>query len=168
VLRVKLRLDGRKSHRLGMRDRLTCTAVVEKIAEHRTYTQFAAVRGTRMGLRPRRFPNGLGLLARTVEKLLGAEAPPRARVNPDTSHRNCNGLPAIFSWLGTHALDIGGADAAVLTWPAGTRKKIPEDFREILRARELTTHAVPHWRACSTRPTTSLKKDGRGGSGMPF
>src|SRR6266481_2969392 len=76
VLRVKLRLDGEKvigsECVIGYLHR-----GLEKIADHRTYTQFAPY-VDRMDY-VAAVSNGLGY-CETVEKLLGAEAPPRARV----------------------------------------------------------------------------------------
>src|SRR6202158_3364981 len=76
VLRLKLRLDGEKvigsECVIGYLHR-----GVEKIAEHRSYQQFAPY-VDRMDY-VAAVSNGLGY-CEAVEKLLGAEAPPRARV----------------------------------------------------------------------------------------
>src|SRR4030088_2816483 len=102
VLRVKLRLDGEKvigsECLIGYLHR-----GVEKIAEHRTYTQFAPY-VDRMDY-VAAVSNGLGY-CEEVDKLLGVEAPPPAQhvrvilteLNRMTSHQR---------WLGPHALDIG-------------------------------------------------------------
>src|SRR3954469_519725 len=102
VLRVILKLDGEKV--LGTE----CVIGylhrgVEKIAEHRTYTMFnpyvdrmdyvAAV------------SNGLGY-CEAVEKLMGVEAPLRARVIR-TLLTELQRIASHLFWLGTHALDIG-------------------------------------------------------------
>src|SRR5258708_12998028 len=75
LLRLKLRLDGEKvigsECVIGYLHR-----GVEKIAEHRTYTQFAPY-VDRMDY-VAAVSNGLGY-CEAVEKLLGAEAPLRAR-----------------------------------------------------------------------------------------
>ena len=133
VLRVILKLDGEKV--LGTE----CVIGylhrgVEKIAEHRTYTQFnpyvdrmdyvAAV------------SNGLGY-CETVEKLLNTEAPPRAQyirvilteLNRIASHQ---------LWLGTHALDIGAITPLFYTFR--DREEILKIFEKYCGAR-LTTHA---------------------------
>ena len=76
VLRVKLHLDGEKvvgsECVIGYLHR-----GVEKIAEHRTYQQFAPY-VDRMDY-VAAVSNGLGY-CEAVEKLMGVEAPPRARV----------------------------------------------------------------------------------------
>src|SRR6202021_2844693 len=81
VLRVKLRLDGEKvigsECVIGYLHR-----GVEKIAEHRTYTQFAPY-VDRMDY-VAAVSNGLGY-CEAVEKLLGTEGPPRAKVAPTNS-----------------------------------------------------------------------------------
>jgi NADH-quinone oxidoreductase subunit D len=133
VLRVILKLDGEKV--LG----LECVIGylhrgVEKIAENRTYTMFnpyvdrmdyvAAV------------SNGLGY-CEAVEKLLNADAPPRAKyirvilteLNRIASHQ---------LWLGTHALDIGAMTPLFYTFR--DREEILKIFEKYCGAR-LTTHA---------------------------
>jgi NADH-quinone oxidoreductase subunit D len=133
VLRVILRLDGEKV--LG----LECVIGylhrgVEKIAENRTYAMFnpyvdrmdyvAAV------------SNGLGY-CEAVEKLMHAEAPPRAKyirvilteLNRIASHQ---------LWLGTHALDIGAVTPLFYTFR--DREEVLKIFEKYCGAR-LTTHA---------------------------
>src|SRR6202167_4853211 len=133
VLRVILKLDGEKV--LGTE----CVIGylhrgVEKIAENRTYAMFnpyvdrmdyvAAV------------SNGLGY-CEAVEKLLNAEAPPRAKyirvilteLNRIASHQ---------LWLGTHALDIGAMTPLFYTFR--DREEILKIFERYCGAR-LTTHA---------------------------
>ncbi len=133
VLRVILKLDGEKV--LGTE----CVIGylhrgVEKIAENRTYAQFnpyvdrmdyvAAV------------SNGLGY-CEAVEKLLNAEAPPRAQyirvilteLNRIASHQ---------LWLGTHALDIGAITPLFYTFR--DREEILKIYEKYCGAR-LTTHA---------------------------
>src|SRR6202022_2744187 len=133
VLRVILKLDGEKV--LGAE----CVIGylhrgVEKIAEHRTYTMFnpyvdrmdyvAAV------------SNGLGY-CEAVEKLLSAEAPPRAKyirvILPEL-----NRLASHMLWLGTHALDIGAITPLFYTFR--DREEILKIFEKYCGAR-LTTHA---------------------------
>src|SRR5271169_6384929 len=102
VLRVILKLDGEKI--LGA----DCVIGylhrgVEKIAENRTYTQFAPY-VDRMDY-VASVSNGLGY-CEAVEKLLGAEAPPRARVIR-TILTELQRIASHLFWLGTHALDIG-------------------------------------------------------------
>src|SRR2546428_13473640 len=101
VLRVKLKLDGERvigsECMIGYLHR-----GVEKIAEHRTYQQFAPY-VDRMDY-VAAVSNGLGY-CEGIQKLLGAEAQPRARVIRTTS-TELQGIARQLSWLATHALDI--------------------------------------------------------------
>jgi len=133
VLRVILKLDGEKVN--------GCECVigylhrgVEKIAENRTYVQFAPY-VDRMDY-VAAVSNGLGYCL-AVEKLLGIEAPPRAQavrvilteLNRITSH---------LLWLGTHALDIGAITPVFYTFRE--REEALKIFEKYCGAR-LTTHA---------------------------
>ena len=133
VLRVILKLDGEKV--LGT----DCVIGylhrgVEKIAENRTYVQFnpyvdrmdyvAAV------------SNGLGY-CEAVEKLLGVEAPERARYIR-VILTELNRLASHQVWLGTHALDIGALTP--LFYCFRDREEILKIFEKYCGAR-LTTHA---------------------------
>jgi NADH-quinone oxidoreductase subunit D len=133
VLRVILKLDGEKV--LGTE----CVIGylhrgVEKIAENRTYAQFnpyvdrmdyvAAV------------SNGLGY-CETVEKLLNAEAPPRAQYIR-VIMTELNRIASHQVWLGTHALDLGAITP--LFYCFRDREEILKIFEKYCGAR-LTTHA---------------------------
>ena len=133
VLRVILKLDGEKV--LGT----DCVIGylhrgVEKIAENRTYVQFnpyvdrmdyvAAV------------SNGLGY-CEAVEKLLGVEAPERARYIR-VILTELNRLASHQVWLGTNALDIGALTP--LFYCFRDREEILKIFEKYCGAR-LTTHA---------------------------
>ncbi len=133
VLRVILKLDGEKV--LGT----DCVIGylhrgVEKIAENRTYVQFnpyvdrmdyvAAV------------SNGLGY-CEAVEKLLGVEAPERAKYIR-VILTELNRLASHQVWLGTHALDIGALTP--LFYCFRDREEILKIFEKYCGAR-LTTHA---------------------------
>ena len=101
VLRVKLKLDGEKvigtECVIGYLHR-----GVEKIAEHRTYTQFAPY-VDRMDY-VAAVSNGLGY-CEAVEKLLGAEAPPRAQYDPRNPDRVAAASPATCSgWARTRSI----------------------------------------------------------------
>src|SRR5215472_16000174 len=102
MLRVKLKLDGERvigsECMIGYLHR-----GVEKIAEHRSYQQFAPY-GDRMDY-VAAVSNGLGDCEAT-EKLLMVEAPPRARVIR-TILTELQRIASHLLWLGTHALDIG-------------------------------------------------------------
>src|ERR1700751_855877 len=133
VLRVKLRLDGEKVHGaecvIGYLHR-----GVEKIAEHRTYTQFAPY-VDRMDY-VAAVSNGLGY-CEAVEKLLGAEAPLRARVIR-TILTELQRMASHLFWLGTQALDIGALTP--LFYCLREREEILKIFEKYCGAR-LTTHA---------------------------
>jgi NADH-quinone oxidoreductase subunit D len=133
VLRVILKLDGEKV--LGTE----CVIGylhrgIEKIAENRTYVQFnpyvdrmdyvAAV------------SNGLGY-CEAVEKLIGVEAPERARYLR-VILTELNRLASHQVWLGTHALDIGALTPLFYTFR--DREEIMKIFEQYCGAR-LTTHA---------------------------
>ena len=133
VLRVKLRLDGEKvigsECVIGYLHR-----GVEKIAEHRTYPQFAPY-VDRMDY-VAAVSNGLGY-CEAVEKLLGAEAPLRARVIR-TILTELQRIASHLFWLGTHALDIGALTP--LFYCLREREEILKIFEKFCGAR-LTTHA---------------------------
>ena len=129
VLRVKLKLDGERivdsECIIGYLHR-----GVEKIAEHRSYQQFAPY-VDRMDY-VAAVSNGLGY-CEAVEKLLGAEAPIRARV-VRTILTELQRIASHLLWLGTHALDIGALTPLFYCF----RER--EEILKICGAR-LTTHA---------------------------
>jgi NADH-quinone oxidoreductase subunit D len=133
VLRVKLRLDGEKVISsecvIGYLHR-----GVEKIAEFRTYQQFAPY-VDRMDYIAA-VSNGLGY-CEAVEKLMGVEAPPRAKVIR-TILTELNRIASHLFWLGTHALDIGALTP--LFYCLREREEILKIFENYCGAR-LTTHA---------------------------
>jgi NADH-quinone oxidoreductase subunit D len=133
VLRVKLRLDGERvvdsECIIGYLHR-----GVEKIAEHRSYPQFAPY-VDRMDY-VAAVSNGLGY-CEAVEKLLGAEAPLRARV-VRTILTELQRIASHLLWLGTHALDIGALTP--IFYAMREREEILKIFEKYCGAR-LTTHA---------------------------
>jgi len=133
VLRVKLKLDGERvvgsECVIGYLHR-----GVEKIAENRTYQQFAPY-VDRMDY-VSAVSNGLGY-CEAVEKLLVAEAPPRARVIR-TILTELQRIASHLLWLGTHALDIGALTP--LFYCMREREEILKIFEKYCGAR-LTTHA---------------------------
>jgi len=133
VLRVKLKLDGERvvgsECVIGYLHR-----GVEKIAENRTYQQFAPY-VDRMDY-VAAVSNGLGY-CEAVEKLLVAEAPPRARVIR-TILTELQRIASHLLWLGTHALDIGALTP--LFYCMREREEILKIFEKYCGAR-LTTHA---------------------------
>jgi len=133
VLRVILKLDGEKVMGteciIGYLHR-----GVEKIAENRTYVQFAPY-VDRMDY-VAAVSNGLGY-CEAIEKLLNAEAPPRARY-VRTILTELNRISSHLLWLGTHALDLGAITPLFYTFRE--REEILKIFENYCGAR-LTTHA---------------------------
>jgi NADH-quinone oxidoreductase subunit D len=133
VLRVKLRLDGERV--LGSE----CVIGylhrgVEKIAENRTYAQFAPY-VDRMDY-VAAVTNGMGYVE-AVEKLLGVEIPPRAQYTRMIL-AELQRIASHLVWLGTHALDIGAMTPVFYTFRE--REEILKIFEKYCGAR-LTTHA---------------------------
>ena len=133
VLRVKLKLDGEKVISseciIGYLHR-----GVEKIGENRTYSQFAPYVDRTDYVAA--VSNGLGY-CEAVEKLLGAEAPPRARW-VRTILTELQRIASHLLWLGTHALDIGAMTPVFYCFRE--REEILKIFEKYCGAR-LTTHA---------------------------
>jgi NADH-quinone oxidoreductase subunit D len=133
VLRVKLKLDGERvvgsECYIGYLHR-----GVEKIAEHRSYQQFAPY-VDRMDY-VAAVSNGLGY-CEAVEKLLGVEAPPRARV-VRTILTELQRIASHLVWLATHALDIGALTPIFYCFRE--REEILKIYESYCGAR-LTTHA---------------------------
>lgn len=133
VLRVKLKLDGEKvigsECIIGYLHR-----GVEKIGENRPYPQFAPYVDRTDYVAA--VSNGLGY-CEAVEKLLGAEAPPRARW-VRTILTELQRIASHLLWLGTHALDIGAITPVFYTFRE--REEILKIFEKYCGAR-LTTHA---------------------------
>ena len=133
VLRVKLKLDGEKVVAseciIGYLHR-----GVEKIGENRTYPQFAPYVDRTDYVAA--VSNGLGY-CEAVEKLLGAEAPPRARW-VRTILTELQRIASHLLWLGTHALDIGAITPLFYTFRE--REEILKIYEKYCGAR-LTTHA---------------------------
>ncbi len=133
VLRVILKLDGEKI--LGTE----CVVGylhrgVEKIAENRTWAQFAPY-VDRMDY-VASVSNGLGYCL-AVEKLLNVEAPPRAQV-VRVILTELNRIASHLIWLGTHALDLGAITP--LFYVMREREDILNIYEKYCGAR-LTTHA---------------------------
>src|SRR6202042_2871960 len=125
VLRVKLKLDGERVAAseciIGYLHR-----GVEKIAEHRSYTQFAPY-VDRMDY-VAAVSNGLGY-CEAVEKLLGTEAPPRAGGAHDFDGAAAHREPLVVA--GHACAGYRRADAGFLLLSRARRN--PENFREVLR-----------------------------------
>jgi len=133
VLRVILKLDGEKvvgtECVIGYLHR-----GVEKIAENRTYQQFAPY-VDRMDY-VAAVTNGMGY-CEAVEKLLGAEIPPRAQYTR-MALAELQRIASHLLWLGTHALDLGAMTPVFYTFRE--REEILKIFESYCGAR-LTTHA---------------------------
>jgi NADH-quinone oxidoreductase subunit D len=133
VLRVVLKLDGEKVMGtdciIGYLHR-----GVEKIAENRTWVQFAPY-VDRMDY-VAAVSNGLGYCL-AVEKLIGVEAPPRAQA-ARVILTELNRIASHLLWLGTHALDVGAITP--LFYTMREREEVLKIFEAYCGAR-LTTHA---------------------------
>jgi NADH-quinone oxidoreductase subunit D len=133
VLRVKLKLDGERvigtECIIGYLHR-----GVEKIAENRTYLQFAPY-VDRMDY-VAAVTNGMGY-CEAVEKLLGVELPERARYTRMIL-AELQRIASHLLWLGTHALDLGAMTPVFYTFRE--REEILKIFENYCGAR-LTTHA---------------------------
>jgi NADH-quinone oxidoreductase subunit D len=133
VLRVKLKLDGERvigsECIIGYLHR-----GVEKIAENRTYQQFAPY-VDRMDY-VAAVTNGMGYVE-AVEKLLGVELPPRAQYTRMIL-AELQRIASHLLWLGTHALDLGAMTPVFYTFRE--REEILKIFENYCGAR-LTTHA---------------------------
>jgi NADH-quinone oxidoreductase subunit D len=133
VLRVKLKLDGERvigsECIIGYLHR-----GVEKIAENRTYVQFAPY-VDRMDY-VAAVTNGMGY-CEAVEKLMGVELPPRAQYTRMIL-AELQRIASHLLWLGTHALDIGAMTPVFYTFRE--REEILKIFENYCGAR-LTTHA---------------------------
>jgi len=133
VLRVILKLDGEKvvgtNCVIGYLHR-----GVEKIAEHRTYQQFAPY-VDRMDYAAA-VSNGLGYCL-AVEALGGIEVPERAQV-VRVILTEVNRIASHLLWLGTHALDIGAVTPVFYCFRE--REEALKILEKYCGAR-LTTHA---------------------------
>ena len=111
VLRVKLKLDGERV--LGTECIIGYLhRGVEKIAENRTYQQFAPY-VDRMDY-VAAVTNGMGYVE-TVEKLLAVEIPPRAQYTRMIL-AELQRIASHLIWLGTHALDLGAMTPVFYTF----------------------------------------------------
>ena len=133
VLRVKLKLDVERV--LGSECIIGYLhRGIEKIAENRNYVQFAPY-VDRMDY-VAAVTNGMGYVE-AVEKLLGAEVPPRAQYTR-TILAELQRIASHLLWLGTHALDLGAMTPVFYTFRE--REEVLRIFEKYCGAR-LTTHA---------------------------
>jgi NADH-quinone oxidoreductase subunit D len=131
VLRLVLELDGEIV--------VSCRADLgylhrgfEKIAENKTLHQFITWTDRMDYLSP--ISNNIGYVL-AVEKLLGIEVPPRARVLR-VLLCELSRLSAHLLWLGTHALDIGAGTVFFYTYQ---QREMLYDLFEWLTGARLTT-----------------------------
>ncbi len=133
VLRIKLKLNGERvigtECIIGYLHR-----GVEKIAENRTYAQFAPY-VDRMDYCAA-VTNGMGYVE-AVEKLLGVEIPPRAQYTRMIL-AELQRIASHLLWLGTHALNLGAMTPVFYTFRE--REEVLKIFEKYCGAR-LTTHA---------------------------
>jgi NADH-quinone oxidoreductase subunit D len=130
---VKLKLDGERV--LGTECIIGYLhRGVEKIAENRTYQQFAPY-VDRMDY-VAAVTNGMAYVE-TVEKLLAVEIPPRAQYTRMIL-AELQRIASHLIWLGTHALDLGAMTPVFYTFRE--REEILKIFEKYCGAR-LTTHA---------------------------
>ncbi len=133
VLRVKLKLDGERV--LGSECIIGYLhRGIEKIAENRTYAQFAPYVDRTDYVAA--VTNGMGY-CEAVEKLLGVELPARAQYTRMIL-AELQRIASHLLWLGTHALDIGAMTPLFYTFRE--REEILKIFEKYCGAR-LTTHA---------------------------
>ena len=133
VLRVVLKLNG---------ENVTGTDCIigylhrgiEKVAENRTYAQFAPYTDRLDYVAA--VSNGLGYCL-AVEKLISVEAPPRAQA-VRVILTELNRIASHLLWLGTHALDVGAITP--LFYTMREREGVLDIFEKYCGAR-LTTHA---------------------------
>jgi hypothetical protein len=158
VLRVILKLDGETV--LGTE----CVIGylhrgVEKIAENRTYQQFAPY-VDRMDY-VAAVSNGLGFCL-AAEKLGEIEVPERAQV-VRVILTELNRIASHLLWLGTHALDIGAITPVFYGRQSGSRNDGAGEGRDL---RDPLWRAVPPATSCSVAARRSARLSSNcGGSG---
>jgi len=135
VLRVVVELDGERMVNAAP-DVGHLHSGFEKTAENRTYQQYAAY-PSRMD-----YVAGMGndlayILA--VEKLVGAQVPPRADVIR-VILAELQRLAAYLIWIGTQTLDLAGTIHALLEYAFREREAILDIFEMVCGARLTTTY----------------------------
>ncbi len=135
VLRVVVELDGERIVNAAP-DIGHLHSGFEKTAEHRTYQQFAAY-PSRMDY-VAGMSNDLSYIL-AVEKLLGAQVPPRANVIR-VILLELQRLAAHLIWIGTQTLDLAGTIHALLQYAFREREMILDLFEMICGARITTSY----------------------------
>ena len=132
----------------------------EKIAENKTLHQFIPWTDRMDYLSP--ISNNIGFVL-AVEKLLGIEVPPRARVLR-VLLCELSRLSAHLLWLGTHALDIGAGTVFFYTYQ---QREMLYDLFEWLTGARLTT-SYPRIGGHGARHPGGLAPGGQGlAAGVP-
>jgi NADH-quinone oxidoreductase subunit C/D len=135
VLRVVVELDGERIVHAAP-DIGHLHSGFEKTAEHRTYQQFAAY-PSRMDY-VAGMSNDLGYVL-TVEKLLEAQVPPRAKAIR-VIMLELQRLAAHLIWIGTQTLDLAGTIHALLQYAFRERERILDIFEMVCGARITTSY----------------------------
>ncbi len=135
VLRVVVELDGERVVNAAP-DIGHLHSGFEKIAEHRTYQQFAAY-PSRMDY-VAGMSNDLAYIL-AVEKLVEAQVPPRAQVIR-VILAELQRIAAHLIWLGTQTLDLSGTIHALLQYAFREREMILDIFEMVCGARITTSY----------------------------
>jgi NADH dehydrogenase I D subunit len=135
VLRVVVELEGERVLHAAP-DIGHLHSGFEKTAEHRTYQQFAAY--------PSRLDYVSGMsndlaYVLTVEKLVGAQVPPRASVIR-VILAELQRLACHLFWIGTQTLDLSGTIHALLEYALREREMILDILEMVCGARITTTY----------------------------
>jgi NADH-quinone oxidoreductase subunit C/D len=135
VLRVVVELDGERVVHAAP-DIGHLHSGFEKMAEHRTYQQFAAY--------PSRLDYVSGMsndlaYVLAVEKLVGARVPPRANVIR-VILAELQRLACHLFWIGTQTLDLSGTIHALLQYALREREMILDILEMVCGARVTTTY----------------------------
>jgi NADH-quinone oxidoreductase subunit C/D len=135
VLRVVVELDGERVLHAAP-DIGHLHSGFEKTAEHRTYQQFAAY--------PSRLDYVSGMsndlaYVLAVEKLVGAQVPPRANVIR-VILAELQRLACHLFWIGTQTLDLSGTIHALLEYALREREMILDILEMVCGARITTTY----------------------------
>ena len=135
VLRVIVELDGERVVNAAP-DIGHLHSGFEKIAEHRTYQQFAAY-PSRMDY-VAGMSNDLAYIL-AVEKLVEAQIPPRAQVIR-VILAELQRIAAHLIWLGTQTLDLSGTIHALLQYAFREREMVLDIFEMVCGARITTSY----------------------------
>jgi NADH-quinone oxidoreductase subunit D len=133
VLRLVLELDGEVVVKCVPHIGYLHTGM-EKIAESKRYQQVIPITDRMDYLAP--LSNNLGYVL-AVEKLLGVEVPPRARVIR-VMLTELTRIASHLVWLGTHAIDIGAM--SVFLYAFREREQILDMYEQVAGARMMSSY----------------------------